>query len=59
LRGFAQNQPITPLVETIRAFLLGGDIAPYWPVALAWSVGIIVVATVWGALLFRRKAGRR
>jgi ABC-2 type transport system permease protein len=59
LQGFAQNQPITPLVETIRGFLLGGDIASYWPAALAWSVGIIVVATVWGALLFRRKAGRR
>lgn len=58
LRWFSANQPVTPLVETIRGLLMGGDIAPYWPAAVAWSLGIIVVATIWGALLFRRKAGR-
>ncbi|MEO8529440.1 MAG: ABC transporter permease [Pseudolysinimonas sp.] len=59
LQWFAQNQPISPLIETIRGLLMGGDIGPHWPAALAWSLGIIAFATVWGALLFRRKAGRR
>lgn len=59
LQGFAGNQPITPLVETIRGFLTGGDVTPYWPLALGWSILIVVVATVWGAWLFRRKAARR
>ncbi|THG32882.1 ABC transporter permease [Naasia lichenicola] len=59
LQWFAAHQPVTPLVETIRALLLGGDASTRWPTAVAWSVGIIVAASIWGALLFRRKAGRR
>ena len=58
LQWFSANQPITPLIEMIRGLLMGGDTAA-WPIALIWSVGIIAVATIWGAWLFRRKAGRR
>ncbi|WP_111467114.1 ABC transporter permease [Microbacterium suaedae] len=55
----AEVQPVTPVVETIRMFLLGTDpgSAPAW--ALAWCAGIAVAASAWGAWLFRRKAGRR
>ncbi|WP_022888421.1 ABC transporter permease [Agromyces italicus] len=59
LQWIAENQPITPVIETIRSLLLGtpmGDSA-WW--AVGWCVLIIVVAAVWGAWLFRRKAGRR
>ena len=59
LQWFSANQPITPLIETIRGFLMGGDITPYWPAALIWSVGIIAIASAWGAWLFKRKAGAR
>ena len=59
LQWIAQNQPLTPIIETIRGLLMGGDIAPYWPAALIWSVGIIAIATAWGAWLFKRKAGAR
>ncbi len=59
LQGLATHQPITPLVESIRGLLLGGGAAPEWPIAIAWCVGIILVAAVWGGWLFRRKAGRR
>ena len=59
LQAVAEYQPITPVIETIRALLMDtplGDSA-WW--ALAWCVGIIAVSVVWGAWLFRRKAGRR
>ena len=59
LQGFATHQPITPLIETIRGLLTGGGIAPEWPIAVLWCVGIILVAAVWGGWLFRRRAGRR
>lgn len=43
VRAFAENQPVTPIVETIRALLLnqpvGNEIC-----ALAWCVGIMIVA---------------
>ena len=59
LQGFARHQPITPLIESIRGLLMGGEVAGYAWVAVLWSVGIILIATVWGAWLFRRKSARR
>ncbi len=59
VRWFAENQPVTPIIETIRGLLLGttpGD-APEW--AIGWCLGILAFAVAWGAWLFRRKAGRR
>ncbi|WP_240753193.1 ABC transporter permease [Microbacterium sp. K41] len=59
LQPVAAHQPITPIVETIRSLLLGTDAGtqPWW--AVLWCVVILGVAVVWGAWLFRRKAGRR
>ncbi|WP_243232696.1 ABC transporter permease [Microbacterium sp. CIAB417] len=59
LQPIAEYQPITPIVETIRALLMGTsvDTEPLW--AIVWCVAILAVAAVWGSWLFRRKAGRR
>ena len=55
VRAFAENQPVTSIVNTIRALFVeqpvGGDI---W-VALAWCVGILVVAYVFALAAYRRK----
>ena len=55
VRAFAENQPVTSIVNTIRALLgqqpVGNDI---W-VALAWCVGILVVAYVFAMRTYRRK----
>ncbi|WP_413601124.1 ABC transporter permease [Curtobacterium sp. Curtsp57] len=57
VRWFAEHQPVTSIVDTIRALFaeqsVGSDI---W-VALAWLVGILVVATVVATLQYRRKVG--
>lgn len=59
LRGVAEYQPITPIIETIRGLLMGTDAGnqPWW--AIGWCLLILLVAVVWGAVMFRRKAGRR
>jgi ABC-2 type transport system permease protein len=59
LQWFADNQPITPIIETLRGLLMGTPTGtePAW--AIGWCVGIVVLAAVWGAWLFRRKAARR
>lgn len=59
LRPVAEHQPITPIVETIRALLMGTavDSEPYW--AVFWCLLILTLAVTWGAWLFRRRAGRR
>jgi ABC-2 type transport system permease protein len=55
VRWFAENQPVTAIVDTIRALFaeqpVGNDI---W-VALAWCVGILVVAYVIAMRLYRGK----
>jgi ABC-2 type transport system permease protein len=59
LQWFADNQPITPIIETLRGLLMGTPVGaePAW--AIGWCVGIVVLAAVWGAWLFRRKTARR
>ncbi|HSS61069.1 MAG TPA: ABC transporter permease [Candidatus Limnocylindrales bacterium] len=55
VRAFAENQPVTSIVNTIRALFeqqpVGNDI---W-VALSWCVGILVVAYVFAMVAYRRK----
>jgi ABC-2 type transport system permease protein len=55
VRAFAENQPVTSIVNTIRALFeqqpVGNDI---W-VALAWCSGILVVAYVFAMVVYRRK----
>lgn len=59
LQPIAANQPITPIVETIRALLMDTPLQgeAWW--AIGWCLVILLVAVTWGAWLFRRKAGRR
>ncbi|WP_010632106.1 ABC transporter permease [Sporolactobacillus vineae] len=55
VRAFAENQPVTSIVDTIRALLnrqtVGNDI---W-VALVWCLGIAVVAYALAMLVYKRK----
>ncbi|MFC7621555.1 ABC transporter permease [Microlunatus sp. GCM10028923] len=52
---FAEHQPVTSVVNTIRALFeqqpVGSDI---W-VALAWLVGILVIAYAFAIVIYRRK----
>jgi ABC-2 type transport system permease protein len=52
---FAENQPVTSVVNTVRALFtqepVGGDI---W-VALAWLIGILVVAYAFAIAIYRRR----
>ena len=59
LQPVAANQPITPIVETIRGLLTDAPVQTeaWW--AIGWCVVILAIAVAWGAWLFRRKAGRR
>jgi ABC-2 type transport system permease protein len=58
LRWIAENQPVTPIIETIRSLLMGtpmGDSA-WW--AVGWCFAIIVGSYLWGVWLFRRRTAR-
>lgn len=55
VRAFAESQPVTSIVETIRALLssqpVGNDI---W-VALAWCVGIMLVAYILAMRVYKKR----
>jgi ABC-2 type transport system permease protein len=55
VRAFAENQPVTSIVDAIRALLsdqpVGNDI---W-VALAWCVGIMLVAYVFAMRAYKKR----
>ena len=55
LRGFAENQPITPIVETMRSLLSEGTPGDAAGAALAWSLGILVVFYTLSLAMYRRR----
>jgi ABC-2 type transport system permease protein len=56
LRGFAENQPMTPIVETMRSLLTEGTPGSDLWLALAWSAGILVVSYALALGVYRRSA---
>jgi len=56
IRQFAEYQPVTPIVNTIRAWLAGQPVGATVWVALAWCVAIIVIAYVLALRTYNRRA---
>jgi ABC-2 type transport system permease protein len=52
---FAENQPVTSIVNTIRALFAGSPVGDDIWVALAWLIGILVVAYAAAIAIYRRK----
>jgi ABC-2 type transport system permease protein len=56
LRGFAEHQPMTPVVETMRSLLVTGTAGPQVWTALAWILGVLVVSYLLSVAVYRRRA---
>ena len=55
VRWFAENQPVTSIVNTIRALVEQQPVGSEIWVALAWCVGILAVAYIWATVIYRRR----
>jgi ABC-2 type transport system permease protein len=55
VRAFAENQPVTSIVNAIRNLLAGQPVGTDIWIALAWCVGILVVAYVFAMRTYRRR----
>jgi ABC-2 type transport system permease protein len=53
LRWFAEHQPFTPIVETLRGLLTGTAVAD-GPLAVAWCVALAIVGYLWARRLYER-----
>ncbi|MET7397595.1 ABC transporter permease [Dactylosporangium sp. NPDC005572] len=58
LRWFAEYQPFTPLIETIRGLLLGTPIGNSAAIAVGWCVAIGLGGYLWSKKLFNRESTR-
>lgn len=56
LQAFAENQPVTHVIDAVRALLVGTPMGDSGWLAAAWSVGIIVIAVPVAAFIFRRRS---
>ena len=56
IRQFAEYQPFTPIIESLRGLLDGSPSAGYAMAALAWCAGIAIVGYVWAVATFRKRA---
>jgi ABC-2 type transport system permease protein len=54
LRWFAEYQPFTPVIETVRGLLLGTPIGNDAAIAVAWCAGITLVGYLWAKKLYNR-----
>jgi ABC-2 type transport system permease protein len=55
VRVFAENQPVTSIVEAIRALLSGQPVGNDIWVALAWCFGIMLVAYIFAMRAYRNR----
>ncbi|NAZ76528.1 ABC transporter permease [Kineococcus sp. T13] len=56
VRWFAENQPVTSIVDTVRALFAGRPVDGSTWTALAWCVGILVLAHAFAMVTYRRKS---
>lgn len=55
LRAFANNQPLTPIVETMRSLLVSGTPGPKAWLAVAWCLGILIAFYFLSLRLYRTR----
>ena len=58
LRTFATHQPVTLIIDTVRAFFLGRPVGAEGWQALAWLVGIVAVFAPLAVTVYRRTTAR-
>jgi ABC-2 type transport system permease protein len=58
LQWFAQYQPFTPFIETIRGLLLGTPLGWNPVLAIGWCVVITVAGYAWSMAIYERKSVR-
>jgi ABC-2 type transport system permease protein len=56
VRQFAEYQPFTPIIESLRGLLAGAPSGGYTAAALAWCAGIALVGYLWARATFNKRA---
>ena len=52
LQGFAQNQPMTPIIDTLRGLLIGTS-TDMWGAAVIWTLGVLITSYIVASIILR------
>jgi ABC-2 type transport system permease protein len=55
VRWFAQNEPFTPIIDTMRGLLTGTGIGNSAILAIAWCAGLTLAGHFWARALYNRR----
>jgi ABC-2 type transport system permease protein len=58
IRWYAEYQPFTPVIDTLRGLLLGTPIGNNAILAVAWCAGLTLVGYVWARAVYNRGSVR-
>jgi ABC-2 type transport system permease protein len=58
VRWFAEYQPFTPVIDTVRGLLLGTPIGNSAVLAVAWCAGLTLVGYLWARAVYNRNSAR-
>ncbi len=56
LKAFAENQPITQVIEAVRALMLGAPVGNHVWLAVVWCLGSMLVSIPLAMWLFKRRS---
>lgn len=56
LRWFAEVQPYTPFIETLRSLLVGTPMGNSWMLTLIWCVAFTLIGYLWALRLYNRRS---
>jgi ABC-2 type transport system permease protein len=54
LRWFAEYQPFTPIIETLRGLLMGTAVGDKAVIAVAWCAGLSLAGYLWARVVYNR-----
>ncbi|MFI7063313.1 ABC transporter permease [Kribbella sp. NPDC050124] len=58
LRPISEHQPITPVIETVRSFLIGTPMGDNGWTALAWCTGLLLFSVTLATSFYKRRIRR-
>ena len=54
IRWFAEYQPFTPIIDTMRGLLIGTPIGHNGLIAVAWCAGTVLIGYLWARAVYNR-----
>lgn len=55
VRIFAENQPMTPIIDTVRSLLLNGSVGSNSLIAVLWCAGILIASYIASMQIYKHK----